>query len=99
MLINALIEYSQRKDLISLERGRMMLKYDKDQIAELVNAGGHSFLIQGRFIKKLADKIEISTMDEVARAIESQKGRKNVEMNPKVFELVKKELGDFEIIL
>jgi len=96
-VINALIEFSQRKDLAYLEKGRMILKYGKDQMAELVNANGRSFLIQDRFIKELKEKAVASTMDEIAKALEGQKGRENVKINPKVFELVKKELGEFEI--
>lgn len=99
IFINALIEFSQRKDLVSLERGRMMLRYEKDQVAELIHAGGNSFLIYGRFIKKLTDKIEVSTMEEVTKALESQKGKKDIEISPKIFDLVKKELGDFEILM
>ena len=99
ILINDLIEYSQRKDLISLEKGRMRLEYGKNQIAELLNCDGKSFLFQDKIIKKLTDKIENSDMKEVTKAIEKQKLKQTVEINPKVFELLKKELGEFEIVL
>ncbi len=38
-------------------------------------------------------------MDEVTKAVEAQKSKGDVQVNPKVFTLLKKELGDFEIIL
>ncbi len=99
ILINDLIEYSQRKDLISLERGRMRLKYGKNQIAELLICDEKSFLFQDKIIKKLTDKIEDSDMKEVSDAVEKQKLKQTVEINPKVFVLLKKELGEFEIVL
>lgn len=102
ILINDLIEYSQRCDLIPLEKGRMRLKYKKkgeDKIAELLTCNGQSFLFEGNTIKKFTDKIHDSNMKEVNDAVETQKAKKNVEINPKVFELLKKELGNFEIIL
>jgi len=98
-LINNLIEYSQRCELINTERGRMMLKYGKDQIAELLSAGGKSFLIQGNIIKELDKKAEPSNMEVVSKALNKQKEQKNIQIAPHIFELIKKELGDFEIVL
>lgn len=99
ILINDLIEYSQRKDLISLEKGRMRLKYGKDKIAELLTCDGKSFLIEGKNVKKLTDKVDDSNIKEVSDAVEKQKSKQTVEINPKVFELLKKEIGEFEIVL
>ena len=97
-LMNALIEYTQRCELVTMNRGRMVLQY-KDGIAELMNADGKTFLIKGQEIFKLGNKKEKSTMAELSAAIEAQKTQENVVVNPKVFELVKKELGKFEIVL
>jgi len=102
ILINDLIDYSQRKDLMNIEKGRMRLKYNEDnkvKFAELLVFNGKSFLINDKLIKKITDKIEGSNMDELSKAAEEQKNKKGVEINPKVFELLKKELGDFEIVL
>ena len=102
ILINALVEYSQRKDLIALEKSRMMIKYKesgKSAMAELVICDGVGFLIRQNIIKKLGDKIYDSNMEEFSNAVASQKTKKNIEINPKIFELVKKELGVFEIVL
>jgi predicted nucleotidyltransferase/uncharacterized protein (UPF0332 family) len=98
-LINNLIEYSQRCDLVGLEKGRMLLKYGKGEMAELISAGGKTFLIQGRIIKKLDKKAEASNMEEVSEALNKQKEQKNIQIDPNVFALIKKELGDFEIVL
>jgi len=102
ILINDLIEYSQRCELVSLEKGKMLVKYkDKgtERTSELLNCEEVSFLFKDNKVKKLTDKIEECDMDEVAKAIEKQKNKKEVQINPKVFELLKKEIGDFEIIL
>ena len=102
LLINDLIDYSQRNELIALEKGRMRLKYTKagkEMFAELLHYNGFCFLFAEGTIKKIRDKIEDSNMKEVSEYMEQQKSKKGYEINPKVFELVKKELGDFEIIL
>src|SRR3989338_349451 len=102
ILINDLIEYSQRSDLVSMERGRMRLRYKKagkEMIAELLHCNGISFLFSENTVKKITDKIEDSGMKEVSECVETQKSKKGIEIKPKVFELIKKELGDFEIIL
>src|SRR3989344_5343417 len=102
ILINDLIEYSQSSDLVSMERGRMRLRYKKagkEMIAELLHCNGISFLFSENTVKKITDKIEDSGMKEVSECVETQKSKKGIEIKPKVFELIKKELGDFEIIL
>ena len=102
ILINDLIEYSQRCELVSLEKGKMLVKYkDKgaERTSELLNCEGVSFLFKDNKVKKLTDKIEDCDMDEVAKAIEKQKNKKEVQIAPRVFELLKKEIGEFEIVL
>ncbi len=102
ILINDLIDYSQRSDLVSLEKGRMRLRYKKDgkdMTAELLHCNGISFLFMGENVKKITDKIENSSMKEVSACIEQQKSGKGLKVHPRVFDLVKNEVGDFEIIL
>jgi predicted nucleotidyltransferase/uncharacterized protein (UPF0332 family) len=102
ILINDLIEYSQRCDLISLEKGRMKLRYKqkgKDAFAEVLFCDRKGFLFKENEVKKLTDKIESSNSNEVTEAVEKQKKNKNVEINPKIFELLKKELGEYEVTI
>lgn len=103
VLINDLIDYSQRKDMVSLEKGRMRLRYKKagkTMVAEILHCNGNSFLFmeEGK-IKKLTDKIEDSNMKEVSDCRDQQKAKKDLEVDPRVFDLVKTQIGDFEIIL
>ena len=102
ILINELIDYSQRADLISMEKGRMRIRYRKDgkpMDAELLHCNGTSFLfIEGK-IKKITNVVSDSDMKEVSACVEQQKAKKGVEINPRVFSLLQRELGEFEIIL
>ena len=102
ILINDLIEFSQRCDLINLEKGRMKLKYKekgKEKVAELLSCDGVSFLFKENKIFKLGKKVEESNMAEVTDAVENQKKKKDVEIESHVFDLVKKEIGLFEIVM
>jgi len=98
ILVNALMEYTQRCELANLDKSRMRLKH-KDGVAEILNADGATFLFVGNKIRKITDKAEDSTMNEVTEAMTAQKSKGDVQINPKVFTLLKKELGDFEIVL
>jgi uncharacterized protein (UPF0332 family) len=98
ILISELLEFTQRCELVSMTKGRMRLKY-KDGIAELLNANGMSFLLLGNAVKKITDKVENATMNEVEKAVAEQKTKGDIQINPKVFALLRKELGDFEIVL
>ena len=80
----------------------MILKYkskEKEMIAELLNTEEGAFLFKDNKVKKLTNKIQDVDLEEATKAIEKQKGKKEVNVNPKIFELLKKELGDFEIVL
>jgi hypothetical protein len=98
ILMNALIDYTQRCDLVALDKTKMMLK-GKKASGQLINANGMTFLIMGNVIKKITNKVEESSLDEIEKAVQEQKSKQSVEINPKVFSVLKKELGDFEIIL
>jgi len=101
ILINDLIDYSQRAEMASIEKSRMRLKYKKagkGMVAELLHFNGVSFLFAEGKIKKITDRIEESNTKEVSGFAEGNQGRV-VEVNPRVFEFVKKELGNFEISL
>ena len=99
-LINELIEYSQRKDLAHLEKGRFKLKFKekgKPALAELLICNKAAFLFRQSEIHKITTKISKSDMKEVSKSIESRKQNQSCEISPKIFELLKKELGEFQI--
>ncbi|MDP3986764.1 MAG: nucleotidyltransferase domain-containing protein [Nanoarchaeota archaeon] len=104
ILINDLIDYSQRADLMSVEKGRMALRFKdkktgKPTSAEFLHCNGTNFLFIDNTVKKITSKIETSNMKEVSDCIEQQKTKKNIELDPKAFDTIRKEFGDFEIVL
>jgi predicted nucleotidyltransferase/uncharacterized protein (UPF0332 family) len=98
ILINNLVEFSQRQDLVSMEKGKMMLKF-KEGSGEILNCNGETFLFKDNQVFKITDKVENSDMNEVSKGMECQKTKKEVEVKPRIFEIIKKKFGDFEITL
>ncbi len=103
ILISDLMEYSQRSELMEMEKSRMRIKYKEgkeSKVAEILHTNSASFLFLGNSVKKITNKVDASDMNEVSAHIENQKKQnKSLEVNPKVFNLIEKELGKFEIIL
>lgn len=103
ILINALIEYTQRCELANLDKTKMSISYKekgKTHLVEIVNANNETFVFEGQKIGKIVkNKIHDSNFNELNEALEKQKEIGSVNINPHIFEVLKKELGDFEIIL
>ncbi len=103
ILINHLIEYVQRKDLVALEKGRLKLKYhDKGQSkeADLFLTENAAFLFKDEKLGKITETgILDAASEELEKAIAQQKGKMSVKTNSIIFDILKKELGNFEIIL
>lgn len=97
ILVNDLIEFSQRCDLANLDKGKMRIKY-KNGTAELLNADGKMFLFKENQIFEVKNKLEKANIEEVNSAVENQKKKKEVEIDYKKFEVLKKEFGEFEVI-
>ena len=98
ILMNHLIDYGQRCDLVAIDKSRMQIIY-KNNRAELIFTEQEAFLIEGQSIKKITDKVENSNPEALNKAIASQKGKLQIKFSPKIFELIRKELGDFEIVI
>ena len=80
----------------------MRIKYrdgEKEKFAEMILANGASFLIRENSVSKITNKIENSSIEELSKSVEEQKAKKSVEINSKTFEILRKELGEFEISL
>jgi len=97
MLINHLIEYNQRCDLVNLQKGRMRIKA-KDKVYELIFVGDKAFLIDSGNVSKITEKIERSSAEELTNAFAENKN-KETNVDNKVFDILKKELGNFKIII
>jgi predicted nucleotidyltransferase/uncharacterized protein (UPF0332 family) len=99
ILINDLIEYQQRQDLSVFEKGKLKIRYGKGKLAEGIVCNGKFFLIRENKISKIDEKIYDSNLEDLNSSLEKQKCQKDFNINPKVFEILKKEIGDFEISL
>ena len=95
-LINHLIEYNQRCELVSLQKGKFRLKA-KNKIYELVLTGDSAFLIDEGKVSKITNKIEKSRVEELNEALSKQ--NKEIKFESKIFDILRKEIGDFEVIL
>tara|TARA_Y100000034_G_scaffold39521_1_gene48767 strand:- start:689 stop:2530 length:1842 start_codon:yes stop_codon:yes gene_type:complete len=95
-LIEALVEYGQRKDLGLLQKTKVVLTY-KDKHAELFLTKP-AFLVEGDKIKKITSKVEESDANEFNNVLSNYNG-KRVKIDAKVIKLLEKELGKFDITL
>lgn len=97
ILINQLIDYGQRCDLIAFDKARMQI-VSKGGRAELVITNKGAFIVQGTTIKKITTKLVESSFNEMNEAVKAQIGEVQTKVSPKIFEILRKELGDFEIV-
>ena len=100
-LISHLIEFNQRCDLVSLQKGRIKLKA-KNKIYELVLTTKESFIIDEGKVSKIdveKKKLVDSTIEELTNALSEQEKKAEIKIGEKLFEIIRKNLGEFEMIL
>jgi hypothetical protein len=99
-LMQALVEYGQRADLISSEKGTMEIVYNNGRKAELFLMGDNNFIIEGKNVRKIVEKGFVnSNKEDFEKSLLESKGKMSTKISGKLFEILKKELGEFEIIL
>ncbi len=92
-IVNFLIEYSQRCDFLSMERKRFLIKGTKKEIFFLKN----TFLIEEEKIKVVdGDYLKDSSLEELNKQLEESKNKRTL-FNLKDLNVLKKELGSFEL--
>ena len=98
--MNALVEYAQRADLITAEKGTMLITYSGNRKAELVLTENAVFLIEGKDIKRIEkEKLVESGREEFEKALADSKGKLTVKVSVDIFNTLEKALGKFEIEL
>jgi predicted nucleotidyltransferase/uncharacterized protein (UPF0332 family) len=97
VLIDYLIEYGQRCELAIIDKHRMKIKTKKGEIFELLIKNKKAFLIKGNEVKKITDKIENSSVEELNKEVETAKENQTINLDPKIFEIIEKQYGDFDI--
>jgi hypothetical protein len=101
LLINRLIDYNQRCELISMQKGRLRLKV-KEKVYELILTDKLGFLIDRGGISKInieKGKVEKSDVREMTDALEQQSKKSEIKFDERLFDIIKKKIGKFEIIL
>lgn len=100
LLINHLIDYNQRCELVQMDKNKFRLKV-KGEDFELILTSDEGYLLQKDKIYKIdtkKKKIVDSSAKEMGQAL-TKKVTKGTAIPGKIFDIIKKELGDFELIL
>jgi predicted nucleotidyltransferase len=97
-LIEALTEYSQRKELVSVEKGIMKISFG-GKWAEVVATDEGTFVVEstGKIKKFDNEKLVESDKKDFEQALKNTKEKLKFNLPSKMLEVLKKELGDFEI--
>jgi len=98
-LITKLVEYMQRKELVTLEKGVIQLTY-AGKIGELVlTSKGVFFVHQGK-IQRVSDHLAESNAKELEEALrETKESTLKLKLEAKTLRVLGKELGEFELNL
>ncbi len=98
-LVNAVIEYTQRKELVAIEKSVMQISY-KDKKVEIVVTDSGVFVVEPSNIRLIkAGKLVESDRKSLEEAITKTKDKIKVNLDSKVLEVLKEEFGDFTIII
>ncbi|MBD3252326.1 hypothetical protein GF386_01195 [Candidatus Pacearchaeota archaeon] len=96
-LIESLTEYAQRKELGLIEKTRVIITSNGKPMELYLTKP--CFLVDGNNIRKVSeDKVEKSNANEFNQVLSEYKG-KRVTITNKILEILKKELGNFDINL
>jgi predicted nucleotidyltransferase/uncharacterized protein (UPF0332 family) len=95
-ITNALIEYTQRCDFLSMDRTRFLIK-GKDKTAELFFLD-NVFLVQGNEIKKLEKNSLVKSNPEDLKNQLLNHRNKETKIDLKALEILKKHFGNFELV-
>ena len=99
-LIKTLIEYAQRKDLISLEKSIVQITYgkEKDKKADIVLTDSGVFLSEIEGLRKIhGGKLMNAKREELEEALKSTKDKMKPKISSHDLEVLRKELGEFSI--
>jgi len=101
-LIKDLLDYSQRKELVSAEKSVMQVRFgnNKEKIGKLVLTDkGVFFVDAGRAMHISHGKMKVSDARELESAIRESKDRTKMKLDSDVLKVLEKELGEFSINL
>ena len=94
-VINALVEYNQRCDFMSMDRTRFIIKGDKKTGEAFFLKD--TFLVEGDKINKVSgEKLISATAEELQKQLSETKNESKIDL--KSLEILKKSFGEFELI-
>ncbi len=98
-LMGALIEYSQRKELIAIEKSVLQVSYSKgEKRAEVVLTEDGVFVVFDGVVNKISSgKLVKSNVTEMEKALKETKDRLKGKIDSGVLKVLGKELGEFSI--
>ena len=99
ILIRDLVEYRQRDELSKIEKGRFRLKTAKGDVYELILTKDGAFLIDKASIRIIKDKIKDSSEKELSEALAKHVQEKDIKIDHKVFHILERELGEFDVMV
>ncbi len=98
-LMNKLVEYTQRKDMVKGEKGMLHLMYG-DKKAELILTHEAIFVVmEGKIQKVGTHSLVESNATELEKAMHAQLDAKDTRLPSSALSILKKELGEFTIVL
>jgi len=97
-LINSLIEYGQRGDLVEIKKMRAVIEYGKNKEKHLdVFLTNPLFIFEEGKLKKIEDDTIVDgVQEEFDKILGEQKG-KPVAISDKILSLIKREFGEFSL--
>ncbi|MBI5803723.1 nucleotidyltransferase domain-containing protein [Candidatus Pacearchaeota archaeon] len=99
-LIDALTEYSQRKELVSLERGIVQINYNGKKAEVVATEEGVFVIFSDGKLKKIENKKFVeTTREKFEEALSKTKEKLKFDFSSDVFETLRKELGEFKVLM
>ncbi len=95
-LINELLNYAQRIDLVMTEKGVLQVLFG-DKKGELVLTDAGVFFVEAGKIRRVENKFESSNKEALERAIRETKDKTQLKLSFLVLQTLSKEIGNFEI--
>ncbi len=96
-LINALIEYSQRKDLVAIEKSVLHISYGNKKAEAVITDKGIFVSKDDGIFKISGKKFAESSREELEKALSETKNKVSQKLSSEAIVVLNKELGDFEI--
>ncbi len=95
-LINELLNYAQRVDLVMTEKGVIQILFG-DKKGELVLTDEATFFVESGKVVKVENKFESSNKEILEKAIRETKDKTQLNLSSDILQTLHKELGKFKI--